>query len=104
MGKLLTLEQLDELRQGNGSFGSAVQALKEGKMVCRSGWNGKGMFLFLVPGSTFNVNRAPLLGIYPEGTEINYCSHIDMKTADDKVVPWLASQTDVLAEDWMIIE
>ena len=48
--------------------------------------------------------RTPsLLGIYPEGTEIDYCPHIDMKTADGKVVPWLASQTDVLAEDWVIV-
>ena len=66
----------------------------------RVGWNGKGMFIFLVPGSTFIVNRPPLLGIYPEGTQIKYHAHIDMKTADDQVVPWLASQTDVLAEDW----
>lgn len=86
------------------TFGQAIEALKQGKKVARAGWNGKGMFLFLVPGSTFKVNRAPLLGIYPEGTEVNYCSHIDMKTADDKVVPWLTSQTDVLAEDWDIVE
>ena len=86
------------------TFGQAIEALKQGKKVARAGWNGKGMFLFLVPGSTFKVNRAPLMGIYPEGTEVNYCSHIDMKTADDKVVPWLASQTDVLAEDWDIVE
>lgn len=85
------------------TFGDAVHMLKLGKKVARAGWNGKGMFLFLVPGSTFKVNRAPLLGIYPEGTEINYCPHIDMKTADGKVVPWLASQTDVLAEDWVVI-
>lgn len=85
-------------------FGGAVNALKRGKRVTREGWNGKGMFLFLVPGSTFSVNRAPLLGIYPEGTQINYQPHIDMKTAQDTVVPWLASQSDVLAEDWMILE
>ena len=84
-------------------FGAAVQELKRGNKVARSGWNGKGMFLFLVQGSTFEVNRAPLLGIYPAGTVINYLPHIDMKTADDKVVPWLASQTDVLAEDWSIV-
>lgn len=66
----------------------------------RTGWNGKGMFIFLVPGSIFIVNRPPLLGIYSEGTEITYQPHIDMKTADDKVVPWFASQTDLLAEDW----
>jgi hypothetical protein len=85
------------------NFGEALEALKSGKKVCREGWNGKGMFLFLVPGSTFKVNRPPLLGIYAEGTEINYHAHIDMKTADDKIVPWLASQTDVLSEDWMIL-
>ena len=86
------------------TFGLAIEALKAGKKVARAGWNGKGMFLFLVPGSTFKVNRPPLMGIYPEGTEINYCPHIDMKTADGKVVPWLASQTDVLAEDWAVVE
>jgi hypothetical protein len=86
------------------NFGDAIQALKLGNKVARVGWNGKGMFLFLVPGSTFKVNRAPLLGIYPEGTEINYHAHIDMKTADNKIVPWLASQTDALAEDWCVVE
>lgn len=86
------------------SFGHALAALKAGDKVCRAGWNGKGMFLFLVAGSTFKVNRPPLMGIYPEGTEINYHAHIDMKTADNQVVPWLASQTDMLADDWMIVE
>jgi hypothetical protein len=85
------------------NFGAALEAVKQGNKIAREGWNGKGMFLFLVPGSTFKVNRPPLLGIYEEGTEINYCPHIDMKTADDKIVPWLASQTDVLAEDWQIL-
>jgi hypothetical protein len=86
------------------TFGMAVEALKAGKKVQRAGWNGKGMFLFLVAGSTFKVNRPPLLGIYEEGTEINYLSHIDMKTATGEVVPWLASQTDVLSEDWQILD
>ena len=85
------------------NFGEALAALKDGQKVAREGWNGKGMFLFLVPGSTFTVNRPPLLGIYPEGASINYHAHIDMKTAQDTVVPWLASQTDVLAEDWSIL-
>lgn len=88
----------------NFDFGTAVRLLKTGKKVAREGWNGKDMFLFLVPGSRFKVNRAPLLGIYPEGTEISYQTHIDMKTAQDTVVPWLASQTDVLAEDWQLVE
>lgn len=90
---------------GDGwDFRWAFDRLKNGKKVCRTGWNGKGMFLFLVPGSTFKVNRPPLLGIYPEGTEIRYHAHVDMKTADGQVVPWVCSQTDMLAEDWMLVE
>jgi Protein of unknown function (DUF2829) len=84
------------------NFGSALELLKLGKQVSREGWNGKGMFIYLVKGSTFTVNREPLLGIYPEGTEINYRAHIDMKTADGSCVPWIASQSDLLAEDWTI--
>ena len=82
------------------NFGDALHLLRNGLKVQRSGWNGEGMFLFLVPGSTFKVSRPPLLGIYPEGAEINYCPHIDMRTADGSIVPWLASQTDILAHDW----
>jgi hypothetical protein len=86
------------------NFGEAIEALKQGKLVKREGWNGKGMFLFLVKGSKFKANRPPILGIYEEGTEVNYCPHIDIKTADDSIVPWLASQLDVLAEDWIILD
>ena len=82
------------------NFSQALDLIKTGVKMQRVGWNGKGMFLFLVPGSTFKVNRAPLLGIYPEGTEINYHAHIDMRTANGEIVPWLASQTDMLSSDW----
>ena len=85
------------------SFSEALIHLKSGKRVARQGWNGKGMFIFLVNGSTFQVNRPPLLGIYPEGTTINYHAHVDMKTADGMIVPWLCSQTDMLAEDWNLV-
>ena len=83
------------------NFGEALQNLKMGGRVAREGWNGKDMFLFLVRGSRFEVNRAPLMGIYPEGKVIDYRSHIDMKTMQGDVVPWVASQTDLLADDWV---
>jgi hypothetical protein len=83
------------------TFGSALDTLKAGYQVAREGWNGKGMFLFLVPESTFEVNRPPLLGIYPKGTVVNYHAHIDMRTATGEIIPWLASQTDLLADDWI---
>lgn len=85
-------------------FGSALNAIKQGMRVARAGWNGKGMWLVLVPG-TENVNTTsgspynraglPVVTINP---------HIDMFTADGKMQPgWLASQTDMLAEDWEIV-
>ena len=83
------------------NFGQAIEVLKTGNKVTRVGWNGKDVFLFLVQGSQFKVNRPPLLGIYPEGTEINYRPHIDMKTVNGEIVPWVASQSDLLEEDWM---
>ncbi|HJP68282.1 MAG TPA: DUF2829 domain-containing protein [Sphingomicrobium sp.] len=86
------------------SFGLAVEALKKGAKVARAGWNGKGMFVFLVSGSTFKVNRAPLLGIYPEGTDINYRPHMDLRSADGSIATWAPSGSDALADDWMIVE
>jgi hypothetical protein len=85
------------------NFSQALDAIKLGKRVARSEWNGKNMFLYLVPGSQFAVNRAPLLGIFPEGTQVNYHPHIDMMTAQGYIVPWLASQADLLSEDWVVV-
>jgi hypothetical protein len=82
------------------NFGNVIAGLKQGRRYARSGWNGKQMFIFLVNGSTFKVNREPLMSILGEGTEVQYHAHIDMKTAQGYVVPWLASQADMLDEDW----
>lgn len=86
------------------SFSNALCRIKAGRKVARAGWNGEDTFIFLVPGSTFIVNRPPLLGIYPLGTSIDYHAHIDMKTAQGYVVPWLASQADLLADDWVEVD
>jgi len=85
------------------NFSDALEEIKAGKRLQRKGWNGKGMFIFLVQGSTFTANREPLLSILGEGTEVNYHGHVDMRTADGMIVPWLCSQTDLLAEDWGIV-
>lgn len=85
-------------------IGWAVKQMHNGALVRRAGWNGKGMFLYLVPGSKFTVNRAPLNSIFKEGTEIDYRPHVDMKTADGQCVPWLCSQTDLLSFDWEIVD
>lgn len=89
------------------NFGEALQALKGKQQVSREGWNGKGMWLILVPGSEITVAAGrPLGDAAPEliGRELTYRSHIDMKTVDDEIVPWVASQSDLLAEDWFTID
>lgn len=88
------------------TFGLAIEALKRGERVARAGWNGKGMWLILTHGRVIN-NIEPNSFYERCGFEapVTICSHIDMKAADGSmVVGWLASQTDMLAEDWCIID
>lgn len=91
-------------------FGEAIRALKKGKKVARGGWNGKGMWLILVPGS---ANVKPVAGTpYSKAgitEEVQILPHIDMYTTDSTgrraMLPgWLASQTDMLSEDWVIVD
>ena len=87
-------------------FGTAVEALKQGARVAREGWNGKGMFLYYVPENKYPASRnehGTMIGVF-ENDMVPYGAYIAMKTAQNNVVPWLASQTDVLAEDWQIVE
>ena len=82
-------------------FGCAIEAMRHGDKVCRSGWNGKGMFLYLVPANTYKTVTQVSKDEF--GDEVEYGAYIAMKTAQGNVVPWLASQTDMLAEDWQIV-
>lgn len=83
---------------GEMNFGHALELLKRGEKVARKGWNGKGMFLFLATGKQFESDNLgdPL----PEIVNDVIC----MKTAQNTIcIGWLASQTDMLAEDWKIV-
>jgi len=86
------------------NFSDALKRIKLGERLFRKGWNGANQFIFMVEGSEFEVNRKPLLGIYPRGTTIKYLPHIDIKTVDGSVVPWICSQGDMFAEDWAITQ
>jgi len=70
-----------------GSFGWAIEEMKIGNSVCRRGWNGKNMWIKLQVPDEHSKMTLP---------------YIYMKTADAKLVPWLASQTDMLSEDWEV--
>lgn len=82
-------------------FGKAIEFLKAGNKVARAGWNGKGMYLYHVPANSYpavtDIAKAEF------GDTVPYGAYIAMKTAQSNVVPWLASQTDMLAEDWEIV-
>lgn len=88
----------------NLSFEKALEALKRGEYISRFGWNGKGMYLFLIDTDCKQIGLGGWT--YTNGRNDNYevLPFIAMKTVDDKVVPWLASQTDILAKDWMIVK
>ncbi|NMG71839.1 DUF2829 domain-containing protein [Parazoarcus communis] len=104
-------------RPTNGmTFGLAIEALKAGKKVARAGWNGKGMWLRLLDpyaphpdmlaGRCDGVRTNPYFKAADNNTEAKgtMLSWIGMKTADNMFVPWLASQTDMLSEDWAVVE
>lgn len=90
-------------------IGGAVNAMKAGERVARRGWNGKGMWLCLVPGiecagpdQVFGPQMS--LAIQNGNRGVTVLPRIDMKAADGSiVVGWLASQTDLLATDWGIV-
>lgn len=69
------------------TFGEAVEALKAGETVTRTGWNGRGMYLALQVPDDHSKMTLP---------------YIYMRTAQGDLVPWLASQTDILSDDWQI--
>lgn len=81
------------------NFGEALDLLKRGERVARAGWNGKGMWLALVEATQWSADGSPSVAPVP-GSHLKRLPWIGMKTADNGFVPWLASQTDILAEDW----
>lgn len=87
-------------------FGVALAAVKAGAKIARRGWNGRGMFIVYQAGYpdgiAINANTARATGI-TEGTVCRFLPYLMMRTADGSFVPWLASQTDILAEDWEVL-
>lgn len=83
------------------SFGHAIEAAKKGFKVARKGWNGKNMFIFIREGREITgVDPAS-----PMGGDFVSLPHFCMRAADGKcVVGWLASQTDMLSDDWVMVE
>ena len=97
----------------NQNFGQAIEALKEGKRVARQGWNGKGMFIFQQVLSEINEDIVPKMQSLPQsvkdefakrGGSILYKNHLAMVYPDNTIYGWVASPSDVLENDWCILD
>lgn len=83
-------------------FGTALKYLKfSSAKIARKGWNGKGMFIYFVPANEYPAQTQIAKDTF--GDMVPYQAYIAMKTVNGSVVPWLASQTDLLAEDWELV-
>lgn len=106
---LINQKMESEMNQGL-DFGQALRKLKQGERVCRAGWNGKGMWLSLTPGSKtvqaaniWSKNNREYAESLPDQV-VEVLPAITMKTATGEILMgWLASQTDMLAEDWEVV-
>lgn len=93
--------------EGKMTFSEALEKLKEGKRVARKNWNGKGMFVVrqkgYPEGIPCNKQTAEAFG-YQEGTLFKCRPYLQMRCADGTHQMWLASQSDLLEEDWYVVE
>lgn len=97
----------------NQNFGQAIEALKQGKRVARQGWNGKGLFIFMQVPSDINEEIVPKMQSLPQtvkdefakrGGNIRYRNQLAMVYPDNTVYGWVASPSDVLENDWCILD
>ena len=97
----------------NLKFGEAVEALKQGKRVARTGWNGKGLFIFMQVPSEIDAKIVPGMQSLPQsvkdefvkrGGNIRYKNQVAMVYPDNTIYGWVASPSDVLEEDWCILD
>lgn len=110
----------------NQDFGQAIKALKQGKRVARQGWNGKGMFIFMQVPATIPAGIIPNMQSLPQSvkdefgrrfnavradnspflnpTSINYKNQLAMVYPDSIIYGWVASPSDILEEDWCILD
>lgn len=86
----------------NLNFGQAIEAAKAGNKVARAGWNGSGMFAYIVPGGNYPTRTDAAKSYF--GDTAPYRAYWALKTAQEDVATWTPSGSDTLAEDWVIVE
>jgi len=87
----------------NLNFGQAIEAAKKGKRVARTGWNGSGMFAYIVPANAYPAQTGAAKKYWGEKL-VPYREYWALKTAQEDVAMWSPSGSDSLAEDWVILD
>ena len=82
----------------------AIEAMKSGKRVARAGWNGAGMFAYLVPAASYPAQTGAAKAHFGEGAMVPYREYMALKTAQGDVATWAPSCSDALAEDWEVVQ
>lgn len=85
-------------------FGGALAWLKAGKRVARDGWNGKGMFIYLVPAAAYPVQTEAAKAYFGEGSLVPYNPYFAIKNVNNTVSTWVPSVNDCLADDWHVVD
>ena len=98
-----TGEEAPEAEERTFGFGHALEWLKDGFSVCRQGWNGKHQLIYYVPAGNYPPCTEIGESLCNEDGLVEYRAYIAIKTEQGTVVPWVASQTDMLAEDWVVV-
>ena len=88
----------------NLTFGQAIEAAKQGKKVARQGWNGKGMFAYIVPAASYPAQTGAAKQYFGENSLVPYRSYWALKTAQEDIATWTPSGSDTLAEDWVVLD
>ena len=84
------------------NFGEALEKVKAGHAISRAGWNGKGQYVYLISASDLQVGLMSGYGEY-EGEPV-FTDTLAIRTTHNQIqVGWLASQSDMLAEDWRVV-
>ncbi len=86
------------------TFGQAIEAMKAGQKVARSGWNGKGMFAYYIPANSYPVQTGAAKSHFGEGAMVPYNAYMAIKNVNETVSTWVPSVNDVLSDDWRIVE
>jgi hypothetical protein len=98
------LEEVKSESNENLNFGQAIEAAKQGKRVARSGWNGSGMFAYIVPAASYPAQTGAAKAHFGENGMVPYREYWALKTAQGDVATWAPSGSDTLAEDWYILD